>query len=95
MGLMSVMSEWVQENTSILSSKTCRNRSFSSFDKRELAYICISGPPMSIDSRGSIANCSLSSLSVRVVNCDCYSGDCDSVVRLLGLATFLRSSTDS
>ena len=59
-GLMSVMSEWVQANTSILSSKTCRNCSFSFSDKRELTYVCLSGPPNSIDSKGSIANCSLS-----------------------------------
>ena len=38
MGLMSVMSEWVQENTSILSRKTFRNYSFSSSDKREMTY---------------------------------------------------------
>ena len=95
MGLMSVMSEWVQANTSILLSKTCRNYSFSFADKRELTYVCLSSPPRSIDSRGSIANCSLSSLSARAANCDCYYGDCDSVVRLLGLETFSRSHTDS
>ena len=80
MGLMSIMSEWVQANTSILSRKTRRNGSFSSFDKRELTYMCLSSPPKSIDFKGSIANCSLSSLSARAANCDCYSRDCDSVV---------------
>ena len=63
MGLMSIMSEWVQANTSILSSKNRRNGSFSSSDKRELTYLCLSGLPKSIDSKGSIANCSMSSLS--------------------------------
>ena len=95
MGLMPVMSEWVQANTSILSSKTCRNYSLSSFDKRELTYVCLSGPPKSIDSRGSLANCSMLSLSTRVANCDCYSGDCDSVAKLLGLPPFSLSRTDS
>ena len=95
MGLMLVMSEWVQANTSILSSKTYRNCSFSSTDKRELTYVCLSSPPRSIDSRGSIDNCSMSSLSARAANCDCYSRDYDSVVRLLGLAPFSCSHTDS
>ena len=54
MGLMPVMSKWVQENTSILPSKTCRNCSFSSSDKRKLTYVCLPGPPRSIDYRGSI-----------------------------------------
>ena len=62
MGLMPVMSEWVQENMLILSSKTCRNYSFFYPDKRELTYVCLSGPPMGIDSKGSIGNCSLSPL---------------------------------
>ena len=70
------MSKWVQANTSILSSKTCCNCSFSSSDERELTYVCLSGQPRSIDSRGSLANCSLSSISARAVNCDCYSRDC-------------------
>ena len=95
MGLMPVMSEWVQESKSILSSKTYHNCSFSYFDKRELTYVCLSGLPRSIDSRGSIANCSLSSLFVRVANYDCYSGDCDSMARWLGLSPFSRSCTDS
>ena len=95
MGLMSVMSEWVQENTSILSRKTCRNYSFSSSDKRKLTYVCLSSPPKSIDSKGSIANYSLSSLSARAANCDCYSGDCDSITRLLGLAPVSHSRTNS
>ena len=93
-GLMPVMSEWVQANMSIL-SKTWRNCSFSSSDKRELTYVCLAGPPKSIDSKGFIANSSLSSLSARAANYDCYSGDCDLVVRFLGLAPFSRSRTDS
>ena len=76
-GADAIMSEWVQENTSILSSKTRHNCSFSSSNKRELTYVCLSGPLRSIDSKGSIANCSLSSLSTRAANCDYYSGDCD------------------
>ena len=83
MGLMSVMSEWDQANTSILSSKTYRNYSFSSSDKRELTYVCLPYLPNSNDSRGSIANCSLSSLSAQATNYDCYSGDCGLVARLL------------
>ena len=95
MGLMSVMFEWVQANTSILSSKTCRNCSFSFSDKRELTYVCLSGLPRSIDSRGSIANCSLSFFFARAANCDYYLGGCDSVARWLGLAPFSRSPTDN
>ena len=91
MGLMSVMFEWVHANMSILLSKTYRNFSFSSYHKRELAYVCLSCLPRSNDSRGSIANCSLSSPSARVENCDCYSEDCGSVARLLGLVPFSRS----
>ena len=92
---MPVMVEWVQANTSILSNKTCRNCSFSSYDKRELTNVCLSGPPKSMDSKGSIANCSMSSLSTQAANCACYSRDCDSVSRLLGLAPFSLSRTDS
>ena len=95
MGLMPVMSEWVQANTSILLSKTYCNCSFSSSDKRELTYVCLSYSPRSIDSKGSIANCSMSSLSTRAANCDCYYGGYDSVARLLGLVPFSCSRTNS
>ena len=88
MGLMSVMYEWVQENMSILSSKTCRNCSFSSSDKRELTYVCLPDLPRSNDFKGSIANYSMSSLFARAANCDFYSGDCGSVAMLLGLVPF-------
>ena len=37
--------------------------------------MCLYGLPWRIDSKGSIANCSLSSLSTRTANYDCYSGD--------------------
>ena len=95
MGLMPVMSEWVQENMLILLSKTCRNYSFSSSDIRELTYVCLSSLPRSNDSKGSIANCSLSSPSARVENCDYYSRECGSMARLLGLIPFSRSLTNS
>ena len=95
MGLMAVMSEWVQENTSILSSKTCHNCSFSSSDKRELTYVCLPGPPRSNDSKGSIVNCSLSSLTARAANCDCYSRDCSLGARLWGLVPFSQYLTDN
>ena len=95
MGLMSVVSERVQANMSILLSKTCRNCSFSSSNRRELAYVCLSGLPRSNDSRESIANCSLTSPSARAENCDCYSRDYGSVARLLGLVPFSRSCTES
>ena len=57
--------------------------------------MCLAGSPKSIDSRGSIANCSLSFFFSRAANCDCYFGGCDSVARWLGLAPFSRSRTNS
>ena len=95
MGLMPVMSEWVQENTSMLQSKTCRKFSFSSLDKRELTDVCLFGLPRSIDFRGSIANCSLSSEPVRAASCDCYSGSWVLEAGLLELSPFSHSCTGS
>ena len=40
--------------------------------------MCLSSSPRSIDSKGSIANYSMSSFLARAANCDFYSGDCDS-----------------
>ena len=51
-GLIPVIYEWVQANTLALAFSTCCNRALSSLVKRELT---------SMDSKGSIANCSLSS----------------------------------
>ena len=61
MGLMSVMSEWVQANTSILRSITCCICSFSTPDRRELTLVDLSGSVSDIDSKGSTTNRSLSS----------------------------------
>ena len=52
-------------------------------------------PAKSIDSRGSIANCSLSSFPAQFANCNCYSGDCDLGAGLLELSPFSGSCIDS
>ena len=70
MWLMQAMSERVQANTSILRSRTCCIRSFSLLDRRELTYVDLSGPSRNIDSKGSTANCSLSSALAWAVSCN-------------------------
>ena len=59
--------------------------------------MCLPGLPISNDSRGSITNCSLSSLSARAANYDFYSGDYGSRDRLWGfyLSHDLVLTTDS
>ena len=56
MGLIPVMSEWVQANTLALAFNTSCNRALSSLVRRELTQVPLSGLFMSMDSRGSTSN---------------------------------------
>ena len=73
MGLMPTMSKRVQENTSILWSRTCCICSFSPLDRRKLTYVDLSSPSRNIDTRGFMANRSLSSALAWAVSCNFYS----------------------
>ena len=66
------MFEWVQANTSALAFNTSCNRALSSSIRRELALVHMSGSSMSMDSRGSTVNCSLSSKVTRTADLNCY-----------------------
>ena len=71
-GAYPVMSKWVQANTLALTFNTSCNRALSSSVRRELTYVHLSEPSMSMDSRGSTANCSLSSKMARTTGLNCY-----------------------
>ena len=60
-GLIPVTFEWSQANTSAFAISTSCNRAISSSVRRELTLVHLSGPPMTMDCRGSTTNCSLSS----------------------------------
>ena len=55
-------------------SNTRSSYSFSSLDSRELTYVNFSDPSNIIDSRGSTANGSFSSVLTWVTKCGCYTG---------------------
>ena len=72
MGLIPVISTWVQVNTSVFNCSTWHNWAFSSSDRRVLTLMHLSGPPRGVFSKGSIASGSLSSKAGRADDCDCY-----------------------